>query len=340
MLLGKIIIQLYAQDKEYSIDYLIWLCVFFSCRNFSNGAVDALDVKSFVMSNSKFLNISTPDDNGNIRSDSGGLVLRYSQNNISNFHAYINDCCFINGTAGRRIDPEELLAILANALNVALNQNQFSGRGGGMNVYINTINSFVTVIVRNCLFENNFAEFFGGGLYIYTGGRSSNHSVLVEDTDFINNSVAAAGGAVHMGLLIQNLDAPGSQFNYTRCSFLSNSADYGGGISAVQTYVLGRGNIVNVKECNFEDNFSTSKGSAITFASLLYPESEEEPYSYSITNWYAYYMILSCRIMEFCSNFTNNSDPGGIVNLGFNNAEFYGINWFEDNDGPSLRVCA
>ena len=42
--------------------------------------------------------------------------------------------------------------------------------------------------------------------------------------------------------------------------------------------------------------------------------------------------------MEFCSNFTNNFDPGGIVNLGFNNAEFYGFNKFEKNDGPSLRV--
>ena len=261
------------------------MCIF-SCRNFSNGAVDVLDVKFFAMSNSEFINSSAPADNGSIRSDSGGLVLRYSQNNISNFRAYINDCCFINGTAGRRIDPEELFATLANGINVGLNQNQFLGRGGGMSVYINTINSFVTVIVRNCLFENNYAELFGGGLYIYTGGSSSNHSVLVEDTDFINNSVAAAGGAIQMALLIQNLDAPGSQFNYTGCSFLSNSANYGGGISAIQTYVLGRGNIVNVKECSFEENFSSGKGSAITFASLLYPVNEEEPYSYSITDWY------------------------------------------------------
>ena len=40
----------------------------------------------------------------------------------------------------------------------------------------------------------------------------------------------------------------------------------------------------------------------------------------------------------FCSNFTNNSDPGGIVNLGFNNANFYGLNKFENNKGPSLQV--
>lgn len=209
-----------------------------------------------------------------------------------------------------------------------------------MAVYINTINSSVTVNVRSCSFKNNYAELFGGGLYIYTGGRSSNHSVLVEDTDFINNSVAAAGGAVQMALLIQNLDVPGSQFNYTNCSFISNSADYGGAVSAIQTYVLGRGNIVNMKGCNFEENISYEKGSAITFASLLYPENVEEPYGYSITDWYDGCMMknIECMYAFFYSNFTNNSDPGGIVNLGFSNAEFHGLNRFENNEGPSLRV--
>ena len=45
-------------------------------------------------------------------------------------------------------------------------------------------------------------------------------------------------------------------------------------------------------------------------------------------------MLYTC----FYSNFTNNTDPGGIVNLGFNNAEFHGLNKFENNTGPSLRV--
>lgn len=199
----------------------------------------------------------------------------------------------MNGTAGRRLDVETVLTtFLAGGINSGLNQNLFVGRGGGMGVYINTVNSSVIVNLRNCLFNNNFAELFGGGLYVYTGGRSSNHSILVEDTNFINNSVAAAGGAVQMALLIQNRDVPGSQFNYTNCSFVSNSADYGGAVSAIQTFVFGRGNIVNIKECNFDHNFSYEKGSAITFASLLYPENDEEPYSYSITDWYVDHIML------------------------------------------------
>ena len=270
------------------------------------------------------------------------MVLRYLQNDISDFNAYVYNCSFVNGTAGRVLDVETILTtLLATGVNSGLNQNQFIGRGGGMAVYINTVNSYVTVNVRSCLFKNNYAELFGGGLYLYTGGRSSNHSVSVEGTNFINNSVAAAGGAVQMALLIQNLDVPGSQFSYTNCSFVSNSADYGGAVSAIQTYVFGRGNIVNVKGCNFEENISYEKGSAITFASLLYPENVEDPYSYSITDWYdgcmMNYTEFIC-VFYFYSNFTNNSDPGGIVNLGFNNAEFHGLNTFEYNKGPSLRV--
>ena len=246
------------------------------------------------MSDSTFLDGSTPNNNEGIRADSGGLALhyRYSENDISDFHAYIYNCAFMNGTAGRRLDVQTVLTtFLARGINTGLNQNVFNSRGGGMGVYINTVNSSVTVNVRGCTFKNNFAELFGGGLYLYTGGRSSNHSILVEDTEFINNSVAAAGGAIQMALLIQNRNIPASQFNYTNCSFVSNSADYGGAVSAIQTYVLGRGNRVNMKECSFDENFSYEKGSAITFASLLYPENIEEPYSYSITDWYVDDMI-------------------------------------------------
>ena len=266
----------------------MYVGIFLHYRNFSNGVVDVLNAQSFVMSDSIFLDSRTSNNNESIRADSGGLALRYYQNDTSDFHAYIYNCSFMNGTAGRRLDVETVLTtFLASAINTGINQNQFIGRGGGMGVYINTVNSSVAVNLRGCSFKNNFAELLGGGLYIYTGGRSSNHSILVEDTDFINNSVAAAGGAIQMALLIQNHDVPGSQFNYTNCSFVSNSADYGGAVSAIQTYVFGRGNIVNMKGCNFDDNFSYEKGSAISFASLLYPENVEEPYSYSITDWYA-----------------------------------------------------
>lgn len=317
------------------------ICYFLHCRNFSNGGVDVLNVRSLVMFDSMFINGSTSNENTNIQADSGGLVLRYFQNDVSNFNTNIFNCSFMNGTAGRRSDIETILTtLLATGINRGINQNQFVGRGGGMAVQINAVNSYVTVNVRSCSFKNNYAEFFGGGMYLYVGGSNSNHSVLVEDTDFINNTVAAAGGAIQMALLIQNHDSPGSQFNYTNCSFILNSADYGGALSAIQTYVFGRGNIVNIKECNFEENFSYEKGSAIAFASLLYPENVEEPYSYSITDWYVILLYMYNYVPVFCSNFMNNFDPGGIVNLGFNNAEFHGLNRFENNKGPSLRVSS
>lgn len=275
---------------------------FLHCRGFTNGAVDVLNVQSFVISNSTFQNGTTPDDNGNIRADSGGLALRYFQNNIGDFNANVCNCNFMNGTAGRHLDTEPIFSrFLARGINSGINQNQFTGRGGGMGVYINTINnSSVTVNVKNCLFKNNYAEFFGGGIYLYLSGGnlSNNHTISLEDTHFVNNSVVAGGGAIQMALLIQNLDFPGSQFSYTNCTFISNRADYGGAMNAIQAYVFGRGNIVDVKECNFVENSANRRGSAISFASLLYPENVEDLYSYSITNWYVGYMNKN-KIMLF-----------------------------------------
>ena len=209
----------------------------------------------------------------------------------------------MNGTAGRRLDTELIFSrFLERGVNSGINQNQFTGRGGGMGVYINTINnSSVTVNVRNCSFKNNYAEFFGGGLYVYLSGGnlSRNHSISVEDTHFVNNSAVATGGAIHMALLIQNLDFPGSQISYTNCTFISNMADYGGAMSAIQAYMFGRGNVVDVKNCNFVENSASRRGSAISFASLLYPENVEDPYSYSITDWYVGHMIKNYALYLF-----------------------------------------
>ena len=62
--------------------------------------------------------------------------------------------------------------------------------------------------------------------------------------------------------------------------------------------------------------------------------------SISIINNEGFHCMIQYKIIVFCSNFTNNFDPGGIVNLGFNNAEFHGLNRFENNIGPSLRVSS
>ena len=307
--------------------------------NFSHGTLDVLDSLKFSMQNSILTNGTTPVGNGSIRADSGGLALRYNRMGTT-FYANIENCYFIGGTAGDRRDFNAIRDdFLAAGINSGINLNQFTGRGGGMGVYITSNNhSFVAVKVKNCSFMHNYAELFGGGLYLYVGGSDSNHSVVVHDTLFLNNSCAAAGGAVQMALLIQNVGYPGSQFNYTNCVFRNNSADFGGALSAIQTFVRGRGNTGNVDGCTFEENTAIEKGSAITFASLLYPENPKPPRSYRISNRYGTISVYACYKVLFCSNFTKNVDPGGIVNLGFSNADFYGVNRFERNVGPSLRV--
>lgn len=121
-------------------------------------------------------------------------------------------------------------------INLALNNNYFVGRGGGLGIFIQESVKNVTTIVQNCTFVENFASSFGGGAYFYISGAESHHNFSVEDCNFTRNSAdkGSFGGGIQVAMLIRNLQSPPCNLEFVRCLFDLNEADYGGGLSTVQ----------------------------------------------------------------------------------------------------------
>ena len=110
-------------------------------------------------------------------------------------------------------------------------------RGGGLAVYFVGKASGCLIKIKSCVFARNQAS-WGGGLQVEMSGTTQNNTLEVEATEFSENCALLAGGGVRIG----NLPKKGTQlrinrFRMTNCSFVNNSAIYGGGGSLYGTTI-------------------------------------------------------------------------------------------------------
>jgi hypothetical protein len=126
-------------------------------------------------------------------------------------------------------------------------------------------------IIRNCIFEDNYASRFGGAIHAWRfhlylesctfvenvsdgwGGAISNEvsSILIESSDFIGNQ-ADTGGACC---------ATGGTFDFSDCTFSSNRGNPGGAICSA-----GGSGEFNLNRCLFEENYGGVSGGAVFHA--------------------------------------------------------------------------
>ncbi len=146
----------------------------------------------------------------------------------------ISDSIF---TDNRAILPP---GISQSQLNEALNNNTYHGRGGGVGIFVQENTRNVSVTVRDCLFDANYADAFGGGLYLNIAGQNTTHYFTVERNNFTRNRVegdSSYGGATHLALTIRNIDYLPTEIKFVECYFEGNHASFGGGLSTVQVQV-------------------------------------------------------------------------------------------------------
>lgn len=190
------------------------------------------------MHNSNFTNCITDVAKAQFRGNSGAVSIAYYTNpsdvNMTTVTRQpvmrITGCTFQNNSA---FLPQQNSN---QQINLALNNNYFFGRGGGLGIFIQESVKNVTTIVQNCTFVENFASSFGGGAYFYISGNESHHNFSVEDCNFTGNSAdeGSFGGGIQVAMLIRNLQSPPCKLEFVRCLFDFNKADYGGGLSTVQ----------------------------------------------------------------------------------------------------------
>ena len=120
-------------------------------------------------------------------------------------------------------------------------------RGGGI------YNLSTSPIIRNCLFEDNFAKHSGGAIANLDGSNPT-----IENCRFDNNKTND-----HDGGAISNED---SSAVITNSYFIGNSAQEGGGA------IYNKSSSPHIKECVFVNNSAEKQGGAIANLEKSYPE--------------------------------------------------------------------
>ena len=156
-----------------------------------------------------------------------------------------------------------------------------------MGIFIDESFANISIEIENCVFTGNYAQSFGGGLYLYVDGNETQHNATIRGSQFYNNSAGPGsfGGGLQVAFLVRNLRSAPSMFDFVNCTFRDNNADFGGGMSTVQVYSQGAGNLVTLSNSTFNENVASEVGSAVMFASLLYVQNRNESLHYTVKDW-------------------------------------------------------
>ena len=218
------------------------------------------------------------------RGNSGGISLGFFHNASStqNHSVSVRNTTLRNNSA---LLPQENFN--KRQTDLALNNNFFFGRGGGLGVYIKEQLANISIEIIDCTFENNYADAFGGGMYFNIDGDSTSHQFAIKQCLFKGNAAGngSFGGGIQIAFLNRNSNTNPTECAFEDCMFINNSAAFGGGLSSVQTYSQGQGNMVSVARTVFENNTAFEVGSGLMFGSLLYIQNRVRSQHYRVEDW-------------------------------------------------------
>ena len=217
------------------------------------------------------------NENAWYRGDSGGISAAFNSSihdDIIAPYLKVVNCTFQQNKAYYPFNDTEVYRPIFN--------NSYAGRGGGMALLMNEERYNVTVLVENCIFAENNANYSGGGLFVTLSGNNTYHTITVSNCLFDGNS-AEVGGGTHM--VFEN-GFTTSLFMVTDCRYENNEAEYGGAISTLRLFGAGlKGNQFSLINTVFASNKADEAGSAVSFFSYQYPFNAVKPYSYIVRNW-------------------------------------------------------
>jgi hypothetical protein len=292
-----------------------------SFRYFFQGALDLYNCDFIQVTGSVF------EHNGptsvikedQYRGHAGGLSIGYHLTPTPPV-AVISGCLFRNNTS----DPSSDLVQTTSDL---VRSSQFTGRGGGCAFPVNPLYS-LNATVKDCTFEDNFANSFGGGLYVAFNGKEHN-TVILRRVVFLRNRAPTAG-ALEVGFVSGG--NPGAQNGLLAYDsvFIENQATFGGG---VYFFTLGPsvdsegrlGNFASFENCTFIRNRAEEVGAAIGVSTLLYFRDLSNVTPFQITS---------------CTFSLNDAGGGGAMSSAYFPLAFSGNTVFEENRGRTLVVVA
>lgn len=219
---------------------------------------------------------ATPDTNSTNITElyraiiTGGGITYYSDDTAS---LEIRNCMFINNSAN--------VNDVNNSRPVLLKTN---GHGGAI-IFRLSGSSNSSIIIRDTVFDSNYAEVDGGAIYFSFSDKATNNSVVLEGINFINNNVdQASGGAVSINSFSISYS---TEVVVNNCHFINNSGNAGGAFSAVlydsneKSATLQ--DSINFTDCHFINNNASNEGTAVGLFSLVHVDQVGYPVSF--TDW-------------------------------------------------------
>ena len=196
-------------------------------RNFSEASLDIYNCQEVTLSN---CSVEHSTGNGDVlvpfRGNTGAVAIGINSV-YENFTAapsvYITNCTFAYNRA--------LASRTLNTFSQTGFGQVFSGRGGGLGLYINDSVHNVSMVIADCTFHDNYAKSSGGGIYIYINGRTIQDTISIQRTVFVNNYVSEnSGGGATVVFYSNGLPLAPHTVQFIDCRFESNTGEVGGGL--------------------------------------------------------------------------------------------------------------
>ena len=143
--------------------------------------------------------------------------------------------------------------------NCTIKSNSATRVGGGMDVSLHNESSFNSIVIEDCNFTNNSAD-WGGGLFVQFGGNSANNFVTVIKGIFVENHANRGGGGAGLGHKSNFDQLVNNTIVVNGTSFMGNVAQYGGGTSlyAMHSRKFSNGEpVMSFVNCTWAKNFAS-----------------------------------------------------------------------------------
>ncbi len=190
-----------------------------------------------------------------------GILAKANENYVVNIK--MDGCKLNNNVSNRTRNNGALVLLVDNGTfnNVTISNSEFVGNvvKNGSAIYANSVNNFV---IRKTLFKDNSSA-GGNGTFFYES-KTSKSTVLLEDCVFENNNAASNGTAMTADL---TGNGEGIDLNVVNCAFVNNTTGQRGPFFLRSRGASGSALNAKYVNCTFSGNTGgTEGGSAICIA--------------------------------------------------------------------------
>jgi len=201
---------------------------FLVCRFFSEAVLDIFNSVDILIKQCIFFNnTGTGISRISFRANTGAVAIGFNNVQLEDSggrkpHILVSDCNFTRNRATAET--------FFRSTDVAFASRIFSGRGGGLGLFVNDSQHNITATICDNVFAHNFARSYGGGLFMVIFGQNTQNMLEVERNVFESNEGLLGAGGVLMTFFSDGVLGYPHTTKISDCSFSGNSGTSGGGL--------------------------------------------------------------------------------------------------------------